>query len=82
MNVLEGQLDALTLLTEIESMPAVTFTMYRTENYVYGCPCGFCGRDAKPYHPEGYFSAGTQFAVCSRCDGKRKPPRNEWKLIA
>lgn len=50
---MDGQLDVLELLAELETIPVIEFRMYRTENYVYGCPCGFCGRDAKPYHPEG-----------------------------
>lgn len=79
---MQGQTDVLELLAELEAMPAIEFRMYRSENYVYGCPCGFCGRDAKQYHPEGYFSGGVQAAVCMRCDGKRKPPRSEWKMIA
>ena len=78
---MDGQLDVLELLAELETIPVIEFRMYRTENFEYGCPCGFCGRAANPYHPEGYFSQGIQAGVCARCDGKRKPPRNEWKLI-
>lgn len=80
MTVIDGQLDVLDLLSELEATPTVTFTYYRTEDYRYGCPCGFCGKKAIGFHPEGYFSNGQQYGVCAICDGRKKPPRDEWRL--